>query len=117
TDFSVASTLDATQRFTSAARTLPYASPESLSGVIDGKSDYWALGMIVVEAALGRHPFAGLSEAVILHHLTTRSVDVSGVADRNVRKLTRGLLLRDPETRWGAEQVERWLAGDESLAE
>lgn len=117
TDFGIASVLDATQRFTSAARTLPYAAPESLSGVIDGKSDYWALGMIVLEAALGRHPFAGLSEAVILHHLTTRSIDLASVADRNLRKLLRGLLLRDPKARWGAAEIERWLAGDPSLAE
>ena len=109
--------LDGTQRFTSAARTLPYASPESLSGVIDGKSDYWALGMIVLEAALGKHPFAGLSEAVILHHLTTRSVDVAGIADRDLKKLLRGLLLRDPDARWGRDQITRWLRGDPSLAE
>src|ERR1043166_9592182 len=51
TDFGIASVLDATQRFTSTARTLPYASPESLSGVMDGKADYWALGMITLEAA------------------------------------------------------------------
>ncbi|MBI1891948.1 MAG: protein kinase [Burkholderiales bacterium] len=117
TDFGISSVLDATQRFTGAARTLPYASPESLSGVIDGKSDYWALGMILLEAGQGKHPFAGLSEAVILHHLTTRSMDTSGVSDRRVRILLRGLLLRDPKTRWGTDEVGRWLANDGSLTE
>ena len=116
-DFGIASVLDATQRFTGAARTLPYASPESLSGVIDGKADYWALGMILLEAALGNHPFAGLSEAVILHHLATRGIDVAGVRDGNVRKLLKGLLLRDPRARWGREEIARWLAGDTTLAE
>lgn len=115
-DYGIASVLDATQRFTGVARTLTYASPESLSGVIDGKADYWALGMIVLEAALGRHPFAGLSDAVILHHLTTRSVDLTGVSDTNLRKLLSGLLLRDPDLRWGQDEVARWLAGDKSLA-
>ena len=56
TDFSVSSILDVTQRFTGIARTLPYASPESLSGVIDFKSDYWAMGMIIVEIAMGKMP-------------------------------------------------------------
>ncbi len=116
-DFGIASVLDATQRFTGAARTLPYASPESLSGVIDGKADYWAMGMILLEATLGKHPFAGLSEAVILHHLTTRSIDVSAVRDGNLRKLLKGLLLRDPRTRWGRDEIARWLASDASLAE
>lgn len=117
TDFGTSSLLDATQRFTGMARTLPYAAPESLSGVIDGKADYWSLGMIILEATLGKHPFAGLSDAVILHHLTTRSIDLAPVANRNLRKLVRGLLLRDPKQRWGSAEIRRWMAGDASLAE
>jgi tRNA A-37 threonylcarbamoyl transferase component Bud32 len=116
-DFGIASVIDATQRFTSAARTLPYAAPESLSGVIDGKSDYWSLGMLLLEAAVGRHPFAGLSEAVVLHHLATRSISLDTITDSNLRKLLRGLLLRDPRQRWGADEVARWLGGDSSLME
>lgn len=117
TDFGISSVLDATQRLTGTARTLPYASPESLSGVIDAKADYWALGMIMLELALGQHPFAGLSEAVILHHLTTRELELSAVPDTYLRKLLRGLLLRDPKKRWGEEQIMRWLARDTSLPE
>lgn len=116
TDFSTASAMDATQRFTSMARTLLYAPPESLSGVIDAKADYWSLGMMVLEMATGRHPYQGLSEAVILHHLTTRAVELDGVGDERLRLLLRGLLVRDPKQRWGAEEVGRWLAGDSSLA-
>lgn len=117
TDFGTASVLDATQRFTSTARSLPYASPESLSGVIDAKTDYWALGMLVLEAVTGQHPFAGLSEAVVLHQLTTRAVDLDAVQDPGVRKLLRGLLQRDPQQRWGPTEVARWLARDPTLAE
>jgi len=117
TDFSISSILDVTRRFTGVARTLPYASPESLSGVIDFKCDFWAMGMIVLECALGIHPFAGLSEPVVMHHLTTRNIDLSAVADRNVRKLLLGLLQRDPTIRWGADEVRRWLDNDTSLAE
>lgn len=117
TDFSIASVLDATQRFTGVARTLPYAAPESLSGVIDGKTDYWALGMLLLEAAQGKHPFEGLSEAVIMHQLTTRNIDLAGVADRNLRKLLLGLLQRDPALRWGHAEIARWLENDISLAE
>src|SRR5690606_662622 len=64
TDFGIASLTDATQHFTSMARTTMYAAPEVLTGVIDGKADWWALGMIALEAAQGRHPFAGLTEHV-----------------------------------------------------
>lgn len=117
TDFSISSVLDVTQRFTGVARTLPYASPESLSGVIDFKSDYWALGMIVLEALLGKHPFSGLSEPVIMHHLTTRNIDLSGVADAGLRKLLLGLLQRDPAQRWGDAEITRWENRDSTLAE
>lgn len=116
TDFGIASFSTATQHFTSAARTTRYASPEVLTGVLDEKSDWWSLGMIVLEAASGSHPFDGLSEQVMNHHLATRPIDVRGVYDDALRTLCRGLLLRDPKRRWGAAEVERWLAGDTTLA-
>ena len=116
-DFGIASVLDATQRFTGMARTLAYAAPESLSGVIDTKADYWGLGMILLEASVGAHPFAGLSDAVIVHHLATRGIDTLAVADRSLRTLIKGLLLRDPAARWGHAEFLRWSAGDTSLPE
>lgn len=115
TDFGIASLRDATQHFTGTARTTSYAAPEALTGVIDDKADWWALGMIVLEAASGRHPFAGLSEQVMSHHLATRPVDARGVYDDRLRMLCRGLLLRDPKRRWGSAEVSRWLAGDATL--
>ena len=115
TDFGIASLSNATQRFTSVARTTKYAAPEALTGVLDHKSDWWSLGMIALEAATGRHPFDGLTEHVTNHHLATRPIDVRGVIDDRLRLLCRGLLLRDPKRRWGAEEVARWLAGDASL--
>ena len=112
TDFGIASVQDATLRFTSSARTLAYGAPESLAGVLDAKADYWAMGMIVLESALGEHPLAGLSEAVMLHRLCTRAIDLGRVRDARLRMLLRGLLLRDPQLRWGEADVARWLAGD-----
>lgn len=115
TDFGIASLRNATLRFTSTARTLAYGAPETLSGVIDGKADWWSLGMTLLEAAQGSHPFSGLSDAVILHRLMTRSIDLSEIAEPTVKKLLRGLLLRDPKSRWGGNEIRRWLAGDLSL--
>jgi hypothetical protein len=116
TDFGIASLSDATQHFTSAARTTKYAAPEVLTGVLDNKSDWWSLGMIVLEAASGRHPFDGLTEQVMNHQLATRPIDVRGVYDDELRVLCRGLLLRDPARRFAGSEVERWLAGDATLA-
>ncbi len=116
TDFGIASLSEATQHFTTAGRTTRYAAPEVLTGVLDAKSDWWSLGMIVLEAASGRHPFEGLTEQVMNHHLATRPIDVRGVYDDDLRLLCRGLLLRDPKRRWGSDEVARWLAGDPTLA-
>ena len=114
TDFGIASVTEATQHFTTTARTLRYAAPEAATGVIGVAADYWSLGMVVLEAVSGRHPFAGLSEAVLSYQLVTQPMDCSGVAEP-WRTLCRGLLLRDPKQRWGRAEIERWLAGDESL--
>lgn len=117
TDFGIASALDATQKLTGTARTLHYAAPETLSGVISAKADYWALGMILLEALTGRHPFNQFSEAVILHQLATREIDLTSVSDKSWKKLLRGLLLRDPAKRWASAEILRWLANDITLPE
>ncbi|TVR56728.1 MAG: serine/threonine protein kinase [Candidatus Competibacteraceae bacterium] len=114
TDFGIASVAEATQHFTSAARTLRYAAPEAATGVIGAAADYWSLGMLVLEAVSGRHPYAGLSDAVLSYQLVTQPVDCGAVADP-WRTLCRGLLARDPKQRWGQAEIERWLAGDEAL--
>lgn len=114
-DFGIASLREATQIFTGGARTARYAAPEALTGVLDDKSDWWALGMIALEATVGRHPFEGLSEQVINHHLATRPVDLRDVHDPALAMLCRGLLRRDPKRRWGGAEVARWLAGDATL--
>ncbi|MFH1604417.1 MAG: serine/threonine-protein kinase [Pseudomonadota bacterium] len=116
TDFGIASVTDSSQHFTSASRTVKYGAPEAASGVISAKADYWSLGMIIVEALTGRHPFDGLSEQVINQRLATRPVDVSGVSDARWRMLCRGLVHRNPDDRWDAGTIRRWLRRDPELA-
>ncbi|MDR1647371.1 MAG: protein kinase [Zoogloeaceae bacterium] len=114
-DFGIASLSEGTRLFTDNARTVKYAAPEALTGVLDTKADWWSTGMILLEAASGKHPFDGLSEQVVNHHLATRPILITGVLDPRMEKLCRGLLLRDPERRWGAAELERWLEDDSAL--
>lgn len=116
TDFGIASLSDGSQHFTTASRTVKYGAPEAASGVIGPSADYWSLGMIMIEALTGHHPFEGLSEPVINQRLATRPVDVSAVIDDRWRMLCRGLLHRNPEERWDAGTIRRWLKRDPGLA-
>ncbi|WP_416520565.1 serine/threonine-protein kinase [Streptomyces achromogenes] len=112
-DFGVSKSLDATSRFTQRVfGTLAYSAPEYLFGAqVSGSQDWWAVGVITRQLATGHSPFQGLSEQAVRHHLATRPVDVSDVADERIRLLCRGLLVRDPVRRWGAAEVRRWLDG------
>ena len=82
-----------------------------MSGILTLKADYWSLGMILLEMYTGRNPFAGLSEAIINHQLITRPVDLAGVRDPAWQTLLRGLLMRNPERRWGAQEIKGWIDG------
>jgi len=117
-DFGIASVVEGSVRHTSASRTTLYAPPEAFSGIFRKSCwDYWSLGMILVELLDGQHPLASLPEQVVMNRLTVRNPDefAAGVSDPRWKPLCRGLLRRDPEKRWGAAQIERWLNNDRSL--
>lgn len=114
TDFGSTALADAALYFTTANRTVQYEAPEATTGVFGPPTDYWSLGMMLVEALTGKHPFAGLSGMVILYQLMVRPVPLADIAEP-WQSLCRGLLLRDPRQRWGRAELQRWLAGEASL--
>jgi hypothetical protein len=107
-DFGIAVVTDG-EFHPSSAATTRYAPPEWPSGYVSAATDWWALGITLVELATGRHPFEGLDTDPFLAHLATRPVDVSAVRFPRVRSLCRGLLTRDPRQRWSGDQVWRWV--------
>ena len=125
TDFGISSVMRASVHLTDTARTLRYAPPEAIGSVVSDEAaprsrvviertawDYWSLGMMLVEMLRGAHPYDGLSEAVIVHQLSTQDVDelTGDIGDPRWRKLCRGLLRRTPAARWGEDAVTGWLA-------
>lgn len=127
-DFGIASTLEAdmSKKATRFGGTPMYQSPESFSSVADVKTgerrvvlgsptDWWGLGMILLEIAVGIHPFKGLSSNVIAYSLATEAVNIPSKVDARQKELLKGLLTRNPEKRWGWEQVSRWLKGERGI--
>jgi serine/threonine protein kinase len=96
-DFGIASLSDATQHFTTKSRTIKYGAPEAAAGAVGNASDYWSLGLIVLEGISGKHPFDGLSDLAIAVQLATRGVDVAEIKNARWRGLCKGLLARDPQ--------------------
>lgn len=95
-----------------------YQAPEASQGLVSRAGDWWAVGMILAEEALGFHPYARgdgslLPDQVIQAELAQRDVpNLDAIADDRVRLLCRGLLTRDADRRWGKAQVLAWLRGD-----
>lgn len=116
-DFGVSSTLDAEieKKWTAVRGTPQYWAPESVSGIVSPAVDWWSLGMILLESALGRHPYDGIDTKVILLRLATDEVGLPPDLSPERQELLGGLLTRDPSARWGAGEVRRWLAGERGI--
>ena len=84
TDFGTTSVMASKVHFTQIGRTMSYAAPEAVGAAVveEGKlqnvagvqhaSDYWSLGIAVVELLQGRHPFHELPDAAISLQLATQ---------------------------------------------
>jgi serine/threonine protein kinase len=82
-----------------------YSAPESIVGAVSAASDWWSLGMIVLEQATAGACFEGVNEKAFLIHVVTRGVELPADLEPELRPLLRGLLSRDPLKRWCWPQV------------
>ena len=118
-DFGISTLLasDMSKKFTQTRGTPMYQSPESWAGSMNRASDWWGLGMILLEIASGKHPFSGLDYKVIASIMATRSVEIPENISDDKKEILRGLLTRDPDKRWKWEQVSRWLKGERNIGD
>jgi Tol biopolymer transport system component len=92
--------------------TVAYMSPEQAEGkTIDHRSDIFSLGIILFEMATGRRPFEGDTTASILSSIikdTPDSVtDVNPALPRDLGKIIRRCLVKDPEHRYQTAKDSR----------
>jgi serine/threonine protein kinase/outer membrane protein assembly factor BamB len=116
TDFGISSLSDQTSLYvTTAHRTAAYSAPEAMTGVIGSSSDWWSVGVMLLELLTGRHPFAGMDERIVNFQLVSRGIEVPVSLPDEWQLLLKGLLTRDHQKRWGGEQVRAWLAGQRDI--
>jgi hypothetical protein len=96
--------------------TTPYMAPEAIAGGVAAASDWWSLGMLLLEGLTRGACFEGVNEQAFLIHVLTNGVPIPQGLDPSLDLLLRGLLARDRRERWQWNEVRAWLAGEVVVA-
>jgi serine/threonine protein kinase len=113
-DFGISSIMDEAEQLhktRTGSRTTGYAAPEVLSGIISPKMDYYALGITLWELLTGKDPFtldngkrrndAHLIRDTIEGRIADDILSKEPRVSAKMERIIRGLLIIDPERRWG----------------
>lgn len=117
-DVGLARALDGSKRFSKRDGSAAFQAPEAAQGLVSRAGDWWAVGMVVAQAALGYHPMALPNgslppDQVLWTELAQRDVPhLDQIRDERVQLLARGLLTRDTDKRWGLKQIGAWARGE-----
>jgi primosomal replication protein N'' len=93
--------------------TTRYSAPEAIAGGVAAASDWWSLGMILLEQITRGKCFEGVNEQAFLIHVITNGPSLPDYIEPRFGQLLRGLLARDRRERWSWDEVKRWLAGED----
>lgn len=89
-----------------------YMAPEAIAGGVAAASDWWSLGMILLEQITQGACFEGVHPNAWLIHVLAQGVLLPDDLDPQLALLLRGLLARDRHQRWQWPQVRAWLDGE-----
>src|SRR5688500_14961568 len=119
-DFGVARLLRMPTSSSGLLGTFAYMAPEQVtSGEIDGRSDLYAIGVLMYEILTGDYPFPVEPPAAALHHhVNTQPESIlqrNSKADQQLASLAHKLLQKDPLDRLQtAEEAFAYLTDDEA---
>src|SRR5246127_607852 len=89
--------------------TVAYSSPAAAHGMQSEASDYWSLGMVMIEALTGRQPFAGLDVKQQLYRVAGGKIEIPEALSPRWKQLLTGLLTPDYTLRWRKKETDDWL--------
>ncbi|WP_229664633.1 AAA domain-containing protein [Sphingomonas metalli] len=89
-----------------------YTAPEAVAGGVAAASDWWSLGMLILEQVTRGECFAGADDQTFLITVLTNGAPIPEGLAPPVDALLRGLLSLDRHSRWQWGEVQRWLAGE-----
>ncbi|OQS00648.1 kinase [Thraustotheca clavata] len=92
--------------------TAEYVAPEALVQTADGSRDYgksydwWSFGIVFYEMLVGVSPFYHENERIMLQRIVSEEVMFPPDFPRDAISLVKGLLNRDPKTRYGVDKIK-----------
>jgi serine/threonine protein kinase len=96
--------------------TVAYSAPEAVTGLQSEASDYWSLGMVLLEAVTGRPPFQGIDLRQQLYRVASGQVEIPEGLSPRLQSLFHGLLKLDYTQRWRKKEIDAWLKGEAAAA-
>jgi serine/threonine protein kinase len=116
TDFG-SSALATMTLLTQVRTTLAYAAPETLTGMYSRASDYWSLGIVLIEILTGQNPLQWFgSSKIASYQIVQGKVPIPDTLPANWQRLLKGLLERDHYKRWDDARILRWLVENRNSA-
>lgn len=89
-----------------------YTAPEAVAGGVAAASDWWSLGIVLLEQITGGACFEGVNQQAFLIHVLASGVPLPDDLPPELSLLFRGLLARDRVQRWKWPEVQAWLEGN-----
>ncbi|MET4579958.1 AAA domain-containing protein [Ottowia thiooxydans] len=88
-----------------------YMAPEAVAGGVAAASDWWSLGIVLLEQITRGACFEGVNQHAFLIHILSHGVTLPAGLPADIEVLLRGLLARDRHQRWKWSEVQDWLDG------
>lgn len=90
-----------------------FSAPETYFGTMDTHSDYYSFGIIIMYLLTGESPFGRISPQEIMREKIWNTIRPPRGCSVRLKVLLEGLMVRNAHHRWGADEIRRWLRGED----